>query len=185
MTHPARDLALSHFQWIDGHADVWKIFRNPDALSGVVRGLAATFEGERVTAVCGIESRGFLLGAAVAIELGVGFIAVRKQDGLFPGEKLTSQTSPDYRRLRHELRIQRASLMPSDRVLMVDDWIETGSQALSVKSMVEAGGSRWVGCAVIVDQASEACRRRLDVRSLVTAAELPEWNPRRQHKPSR
>ncbi|ALO98999.1 Phosphoribosyltransferase [Streptomyces hygroscopicus subsp. limoneus] len=70
-------------------------------------------------------SRGFLLGAAVAVELGVGFFAVRKQEGLFPGEKLTRQTSPDYRRLRHELRIRRASLTPSDRVLMVDDWIET------------------------------------------------------------
>lgn len=179
MTNPARDLALSHFQWINGHADVWKIFRDPDALSGVVRGLAATFEGEGITAVCGIESRGFLLGAAVAVELGVGFIAVRKQEGLFPGEKLTRQTSPDYRRLRHELRIQRASLTPSDRVLMVDDWIETGSQALSVKSMVEDGGGRWVGCAVIVDQTSEACRRSLDVRGLITAAELPEWNPQR------
>ncbi|MBB4795519.1 phosphoribosyltransferase family protein [Streptomyces nodosus] len=179
MTHRARDLALSHFQWIDGHADVWKIFRDPEALTGVVRGLAATFEGEGITAVCGIESRGFLLGAAVAVELGVGFIAVRKQHGLFPGEKLTRQTPPDYRRLRHELRIQRTSLTPSDRVLMVDDWVETGSQALSVKAMVEEVGSHWGGCAVIVDQASEACRRTLDVRSLVTAAELPEWNPQR------
>ncbi|MDT0566935.1 phosphoribosyltransferase family protein [Streptomyces sp. DSM 3412] len=176
MTDPARDLALSHFQWIDGHADVWRIFRDPAALSGVVRGLAATFESEGITAVCGIESRGFLLGAAVALELGVGFIAVRKQDGLFPGEKITRRTPPDYRRLRHELRMQRASLTAGDRVLLVDDWIETGSQAASVKSMVEEGGSRWGGCAVIVDQTSESCRRKLDVRGLVRAAELPVWS---------
>ncbi|MEE1831983.1 phosphoribosyltransferase family protein [Streptomyces sp. SP17KL33] len=179
MTDPARDLALSHFQWIDGHADVWRIFRDPAALSGVVRGLAATFESEGITAVCGIESRGFLLGAAVALELGVGFIAVRKQDGLFPGEKITRRTPPDYRRLRHELRMQRASLTAGDRVLLVDDWIETGSQAASVKSMVEEGGSRWGGCAVIVDQTSESCRRKLDVRGLVRAAELPVWSPQR------
>lgn len=169
----ARDFTLEHFQWIDGHADVWKIFRDPKALATVVRGLAEPFKQKGITAVCGIESRGFLLGAATAIELGVGFVPVRKQDGLFPGEKLTCQTAPDYRGNRHELRLQRASLTPADRVLMVDDWIETGSQATAVRSMVEECGSRWGGCSVIVDQASDQCRLDLGVLGIVSAAELP------------
>ncbi len=90
----------------------------------------------------GTSSEDLVKRLAVALELGVGFIAVRKQDGLFPGEKITRRTPPDYRRLRHELRIQRASLTAGDRVLLVDDWIETGSEAASVKSMVEEDRNR-------------------------------------------
>lgn len=86
MSH-ARALALERFRWIGSHADVWKIFRDPGALAAVVRGLVGPFRDDGVTAVCGIESRGFLLGAAVAVELGVGFVAVRKGEGIFPGEK--------------------------------------------------------------------------------------------------
>ncbi|MFI9601800.1 phosphoribosyltransferase family protein [Streptomyces sp. NPDC052043] len=177
MSTAARNLTLEHFQWIDGHADVWKIFRDPQALATVVRGLVEPFRREGITAVCGIESRGFLLGAAAAIELGVGFVPVRKQAGLFPGGKVTRQTAPDYRGNRHELRLQRASLTPVDRVLMVDDWIETGSQATAVRSMLDECGSQWGGCGVIVDQASDHCRLALGVRGIVSATELPACRP--------
>jgi adenine phosphoribosyltransferase len=173
MPTTARNLTLEHFQWVDGHADVWKIFRNAEALAGVVAGLVEPFQDEGVTAVCGIESRGFLLGAAAAIALSVGFVPVRKQAGLFPGEKITRRTAPDYRNLRHELRLQRTSLAAGDRVLMVDDWIETGSQAAAVKAMVEECGSQWGGCSVIVDQSSDDRRLTLGVRSLISAVDLP------------
>ncbi|MEU4271708.1 phosphoribosyltransferase family protein [Streptomyces sp. NPDC026092] len=129
MRSDARGPVLERFRWIGGHADVWQIFRDPGALAAVVRGLAGPFRENGVTAVCGIESRGFLLGAAVAVELGVGFVAVRKGEGIFPGEKVTRRSAPDYRGTRQELRLQRAAVGPGDRVLLVDDWIETGSQA--------------------------------------------------------
>src|SRR5947209_15949611 len=99
MVTTARGLALEHFQWINGHADGWAIFRDAKALAAVVRGLVDPFRDEQVTAICGIESRGFLLGAAAAVELGVGFVPVRKGDGLFPGDKVTRLTAPDYRSL--------------------------------------------------------------------------------------
>lgn len=174
MSH-ARGLVLERFRWIGGHADVWHIFRDPEALAGVVRGLAGPFREEGVTAVCGIESRGFLLGAAVAVELGVGFVAVRKGEGIFPGEKVTRRSDPDYRGTRQELRVQRAAVGPEDRVLLVDDWMETGSQASAVRSMVEECGGRRAGCSVVVDQTPPARRADLGVRSIVAAAELPAW----------
>ncbi|WP_020574495.1 hypothetical protein [Actinopolymorpha alba] len=173
----ARRLTLEHFQWIDGHADVWEIFRDPSALTAVVKGLVEPFKDDGITAVCGIESRGFALGVATAIQLGAGFVPVRKQAGLLPGEKITRQTAPDYRGVCHELRLQRGSLTPSDRVLMVDDWIETGSQAAAVKSMVDECGSHWAGCSVIVDETNDDRRMMLGVRGLVTAADLPAWTP--------
>lgn len=174
MVTTARDLVLERFRWVNGHADVWAIFRDPEALAAVVRGLVDPFRDERITAVCGIESRGFLLGAAAAVELGAGFVPVRKGEGIFPGEKVARRTVPDYRGLRHTLRLQRPSLGPSDRVVLVDDWIETGSQARTVKGMVEECGASWVGCSVIVDQLAEESRRALGtVSALLAARELP------------
>ncbi|MFJ9010787.1 phosphoribosyltransferase family protein [Streptomyces canus] len=176
MMSDARGVTLERFRWIGGHADIWQIFRDPGALAAVVGALAGPFRDDGVTAVCGIESRGFLLGAAVAVELGVGFVAVRKGEGIFPGEKLTRRSDPDYRGNRQELRLQRAAVGPGDRVLLVDDWIETGSQASAVRSMVEQCGGHWAGCTVIVDQTTPARRADLGVRSIVTAAELPAWD---------
>ncbi|MCX4746209.1 phosphoribosyltransferase family protein [Kitasatospora sp. NBC_01287] len=174
MPSRARDLLLEHFRWIDGHADVWSVFRDPVALAAVVAGIVDPFRDAQVTAVCGIESRGFLLGAAAAVELGVGFVPVRKPDGLFPGDKLSARTDPDYRQRRHTLRLQRSSLGPGDRVLLVDDWIETGSQAITVRRMVEECGSRWVGCGVMVDQLRDERRALLGrVVGVVRAGELP------------
>ncbi|MER5687478.1 hypothetical protein [Streptomyces sp. NPDC002205] len=62
-------------------------FRDAKALAAVVAGLVEPFRDERITAVCGIESRGFLLGGAAAVELGVGIVPVRKDEGLFLGNK--------------------------------------------------------------------------------------------------
>ncbi|KUN59957.1 phosphoribosyltransferase family protein [Streptomyces griseorubiginosus] len=176
MTPHPRDLVLERFQWVGGHADVWGIFRDPRALAGMVHGLAEPFQEDGITAVCGIESRGFLLGAAVAVELGVGFAAVRKAAGIFPGKKVTRRSHPDYRGTRQELRLQRDAVGTGDRVLLVDDWIETGSQARAVRSMVEERGGQWMGCSVVVDQTTPARRADLRVRSIVTASELPPWD---------
>ncbi|MBD9723992.1 type I phosphoribosyltransferase [Streptomyces caniscabiei] len=88
MTKAARDLALEHFARIGGPTDVWAIFRDAEALKVVVQALVEPFRDADVTAVYGLQARGFLLGAAAAVELGVGFVPVRKGEGLSPGEKV-------------------------------------------------------------------------------------------------
>jgi adenine phosphoribosyltransferase len=174
MTTLVRDLLLERFRWIDGHADMWPVFRDGAAFAAVTEALVAPFRDAGVTAVCGIESRGFLLGGAAAMELGVGFVAVRKAAGMFPGGKLIRETEPDYRGIRQSLRIQQASLGPDDRVLLVDDWIETGSQALAVWQLVAAAGAELAGCAVVVDQMRSSARHPIGrVHALVTSDELP------------
>jgi adenine phosphoribosyltransferase len=174
MTISAHELLLKRFQWVGGHADMWPLFGDGDAFRAIVRALVAPFDDAGVTRVCGIESRGFLLGGAAALELGVGFAAVRKAAGLFPGEKLVRETAPDYRGIRHSLRIQRAALGPTDRVLFVDDWIETGSQALAVRDLVSTAGAELAGCAVVVDQMRSSSKEMLGrFHALVTSEELP------------
>jgi adenine phosphoribosyltransferase len=152
---------VARFRWVQGHADVWALFTDPILFRDVVRALAEPFRDSGVTKVAGVEARGFLVGGAVAAELEAGFVAIRKQAGLFPGEKLTRQTSTDYRGNRSQLRLQRASVTPTDRVLLVDDWFETGSQASAAKALIEETGATFVGASVIVDQLPPDARREL------------------------
>jgi adenine phosphoribosyltransferase len=146
------DDLLTRFQWVDGHADVWRLFVDQGFFARMIAALANPFRAGAITKVAGIEARGFIVGAAVAHEVQAGFVAIRKEGGIFPGEKLIQATPPDYRGHTTTLRLQRNSLTSDDRVLLVDDWFETGSQALTAKSLIETAGAVFVGASVIVDQ---------------------------------
>lgn len=77
-------------------------------------------------------------------------------------------TPLDYRGSSSRLRLQRDSLTNSDSVLLVDDWCETGSQALTAKALIEEAGATFLGASVIVDQLSTDVRRELgNVAALV------------------
>lgn len=137
---------------IDGHADIWRIFLHAELLARTVGALARPFAHDRISKVIGIEARGFVLGGAVALQLDAGFAAVRKQ-GHLPGPKFAEKmTAPDYRGLTHEFHLQRGALTRRDRVLLVDDWIEMGSQAAATKALVDQAGATYVGMSVIVNQ---------------------------------
>jgi adenine phosphoribosyltransferase len=150
-----RDLAArvaARFRWVEGHADMWSLFADASLFEGITSALAGPFGGAKITKVAGIEARGFILGGAVARELETGFVAIRKETGLFPGRKLTRITASDYRGNSSLFRLQRASFSPGDRVLVVDDWIETGSQVAAAQALIEEVGAEFVGVSVIVDQ---------------------------------
>jgi adenine phosphoribosyltransferase len=169
----ARERVLAGFRWQGGHADVWRLFWDAETLSAVVAGLADPWSDLGVTRVCGIEARGFLLGGAVATRLGVGFVAVRKGDGLFPGPKVEATTDPDYRGLAHVLRLRRDSLREGDRVVLVDDWAERGSQARAVQGLIESCGATFLGLSVIVDQLDHHVRSLLgEVAAIIRYEEL-------------
>jgi adenine phosphoribosyltransferase len=167
-----RSAVLRTFSWRNGHADVWAIFADGPAFAAVVEALAEPWREFGVSHVLGIESRGFLLGGAVALKLGVGFVAIRKDAGLLPGPKLVVGSQPDYRGLSHQLRMQRR-LHAGHRALLVDDWAERGSQASAVATLVEQAGAELAGLSLIVDQLTDDQRGSLGrVTSLVRAAEL-------------
>ncbi|TQM05885.1 phosphoribosyltransferase [Pseudonocardia kunmingensis] len=173
MTAAARTAVLRHFRWEGAHADVWRIFADAEGLQAVVDGLADPWRGSGVTHVIGIESRGFLLGGACAVALGVGFVAIRKEHGLLPGSnKVTARSDADYRGNRPVLRMQRV-VGATDRVLLVDDWAERGSQARAAAQLVGACGAVFLGMSIIVDQLEAGVRAGLGrVTSIVTADEL-------------
>lgn len=168
-----RRAVLETFAWSGGHADIWRVFADAQALQDVVAALAAPWQDRGVTKVVGIESRGFLLGAPTAVALGVGFVAIRKEGtGLLPAPKVSTTAGEDYRGNRHQLRMQ-AVLTPGDRMLVVDDWVERGSQALAAAELVARCGAGFLGLSVVVDDLSDEVRARLGrVTALVTGDEL-------------
>jgi adenine phosphoribosyltransferase len=173
MSELAGDL-LARFRWVEGHADIWRLLYDNNLFCRLAAALADPFRREEISKVAGIEARGFILGAAVALELHAGFVAVRKPGGLFPGEKLVRLTPADYRQTETELRLQQQSLSRGDRVVLVDDWFETGSQALTAKALIEEAGAEFVGASVIVDQLQPDERAQFDrFSALLLYADLP------------
>ena len=172
MVEAARDAFLAKFAWESGHADIWQVFLHGPTLTAVIAGLVEPWRDTGITHIAGIESRGFLLGGAVADHLGVGFLAVRKSGGILPGRKISISTAPDYRGTSHELRIQDV-LDSKAVVLLVDDWAERGSQADGVRQLVEQSGAHFAGVSLLVDQLDDSARAKFGrVTSLVKASEL-------------
>jgi adenine phosphoribosyltransferase len=155
-----------------GLGNMWPVFYDSGLFARVIDEMAAPFEGS-VDKIVGIESRGFVLGAAVASRLRVGFVAIRKADGLYPGETFTAFTASDYRGRQHTFRLQRAAIGAGERIGLVDDWFETGSQGMIARQLVEQAGARYVGASIIVNQLPSEMRDALDpCHALVEASEL-------------
>lgn len=121
--------------------DVAPLLADPALLRRVVEQMAAPFRG-RVDKVVGIESRGFLLGAPVALALGVGFVPVRKL-GKLPGKTLREEYALEYGRATLEL--QEGALRAGERVVIVDDVLATGGTALAAAKLAERAGARVEG----------------------------------------
>jgi adenine phosphoribosyltransferase len=163
------EIFLERFQWVGGHADILGLLADGAFLAQAAEALAAPFRAAGVTKVAGVEGRGFILGTAVALDLGVGFVPIRKRGAIHPGPKAVVRTAPDWRGNETELVIQRAVITTADRVLLVDDWIETGSQALAARQLIEDCDAHWAGLTVLVDQAEPTNRIRLEPFAAVAA----------------
>lgn len=127
------------------------------------------------THVAGPQSRGSLLGALVALELGVGLVELRKdpQPSTDSDRWITARTPPDYQDRNLEIGLRRDLLPAGSRVLFVDDWIDTGGQAVAARQIVEAAEATWCGASVIVDALTDArLRRDLDVNSIFRERDL-------------
>lgn len=137
--------------------------------------LADLFSEERPTVVIGPQSRGALLGALVAVHLGVGLVEIRKDPSPSADSDrwFVARTPPDYRDRNLLLGARKDHLTAGQRVLLIDDWIQTGGQALASRAIVEQSGSTWCGTAMIVDGLSDSrLRRDLGVKSLLNVREL-------------
>lgn len=148
--------------------DISPILADPEALASAVDRLTAAARDLDVEAVVGAEARGFLLGPAVARELGVGFVLARKP-GKLPRETVSAAYALEYG--TDELHVHADVLPVGTRVLVHDDLLATGGTARALCELVERLGGVVVGCSFLVELSFLGGRGRLaphDVFSLIT-----------------
>ena len=125
------------------------IFFFLDRLFGLaVDQLLDPFVGVPIDKVAGLEARGFILGGAVAHQLSVGFVPVRKK-GKLPGATIEQDYTLEYGTATVE--IHDDCLQPGERVLLVDDLLATGGTAEAGIKLIERMGAEVVGCAFVID----------------------------------
>lgn len=137
--------------------------------------VAALFDSVRITAVMGPASRGLLVGALAARALSVGPVEVRKgaERAADDDAWFTQITAPDHNGRQIQLAVRRSVISPGARILFVDDWIDSGAQAMACKAIVEQAGAKWVGASVVVDSLSDnRIRLNLNVRGILNANDL-------------
>lgn len=128
--------------------DITTLIADPAGLRAAIDGLVLPFLTAGIDFVAGIEARGFILGGAVAHELGRGFVPIRKK-GKLPGATLSQAYQLEYGEAVME--IHDDAIAPGEKVLVVDDLLATGGTAAAGIKLIERLGGEIVGCAFIVD----------------------------------
>jgi adenine phosphoribosyltransferase len=138
--------------------DVTTLLRDPDGFRIAIDGLANPYMDRGISLVVGIESRGFILGAAVADRLGAGFVPVRKV-GKLPST--TVKVTYDLEYGSDSLEMHRDAVDPGQRVLIVDDLLATGGTARATVDLVKQLGGEVEGIAVLIELIALNGRLRL------------------------
>jgi len=149
--------------------DITPLLGQADAFAAVVDALAAAGEDlGPIDAVLGIEARGFIVGAPVALKLGAGFVPVRKE-GKLPHETLSVSYALEYGEATVEIHAD--ALAPGDRVLVVDDLLATGGTLEAAAALVAQAGATVTGYVVAIELPALGGRSRIGdtpLRALAT-----------------
>jgi adenine phosphoribosyltransferase len=128
--------------------DITTLLGHPRAFRRAVDELVQPWAGVRIDKVAGIEARGFILGGAVAHQLSVGFIPVRKK-GKLPWQVLSEDYALEYGIDRVEIHTD--AVTHGDHILLIDDLIATGGTCFAAIRLLERAGGRVVGCSCVID----------------------------------
>jgi adenine phosphoribosyltransferase len=128
--------------------DITTLLRDPQGFRTTIDLIATPYEGQGIDAVVGIESRGFILGAAVAQRIGAGFIPIRKP-GKLPAKVLTESYDLEYG--KDALEIHADAVESGQRILIVDDVLATGGTAAAATQLVKKLGGELHGLAFLVE----------------------------------
>lgn len=138
--------------------DVTTLLRDPEGFRIAIDAMAEPYRDRRIDLVVGIESRGFILGAAVADRLGAGFVPVRKL-GKLPASTVRATYELEYG--TDSLEMHRDAIDPGQRVLIVDDLLATGGTAKATVGLVKGVGGHVEGVAFLIELAALNGRAKL------------------------
>lgn len=148
--------------------DITPVVQNYAALNQVVEQLSEWARDKKIDAVVGIEARGFIFGAPVALALGVGFVPLRKL-GKLPYDRLTEEYALEYG--TNTVEIHSDSIAAGQRVLIIDDLLATGGTAAAAARLVERVGGVVAGFGFLIDLSFLDGRKVLsayDIHALIT-----------------
>jgi adenine phosphoribosyltransferase len=128
--------------------DITPLLADPGALAGAVAALSEPFAGQGITKVVGMEARGFIFAAPVAVALGAGFVPVRKA-GKLPWTVIRQEYQLEYG--TDLLEIHEDAVSPEDRVLIVDDVLATGGTAAATVELVGQSGADVAALAFVIE----------------------------------
>lgn len=147
--------------------DITTLIEHPEGFKESVERIASQYRDKGVTHVAGIEARGFIFGAGVAIALGVGFIPVRKK-GKLPGETIGQNYALEYG--VDTIEIHADVLDANDTVLLVDDLIATGGTAIAAVSLIRRTGATVADAAFVIDLFDLGGADKLKAEGVVVSA---------------
>jgi adenine phosphoribosyltransferase len=145
--------------------DVTTLFRDPAGFRDAIDSITSPYADSGIELVVGIESRGFILGAAVADRLGVGFVPVRKL-GKLPAPCVRATYDLEYG--TDSLEMHRDAVQPGQHVLIVDDLLATGGTARATVDLVKQLGGTVQGVALLIELVALNGRARLAGESVTT-----------------
>ncbi|WP_026361826.1 adenine phosphoribosyltransferase [Methylotenera sp. 1P/1] len=147
--------------------DITTLLKDPTGLQLLVDGLAGHYAHQKIDKIVGIEARGFVIGAAVAYKLGVGFVPIRKS-GKLPAQTFQQEYALEYG--TDVMEIHQDAITQGEQVLLVDDLIATGGTAMAAVSLIDQLGGIIAGCAFVIDLPDLGGMQRLQHLGLPTFA---------------
>ncbi|MGR3661913.1 MAG: adenine phosphoribosyltransferase [Paracoccaceae bacterium] len=139
--------------------DVTTLFADPRGLRMTIDQLLHPYAGMKIDKVVALEARGFILGGAIAHQLALGFVPVRKK-GKLPGQTISQSYKLEYGEAIMEMH--EDALQPGEKVLLVDDLLATGGTAEASISLIERLGAEIIGCTFVVDLPELGGRKLLE-----------------------
>ena len=139
--------------------DVTTLFADPRGFRMAIDQLLHPYAGMQIDKVVGLEARGFILGGAIAHQLTVGFVPIRKK-GKLPGATISQAYKLEYGDAIVELHDD--AIQPGERILLVDDLLATGGTAEAGIKLIERLGGQIIGCAFVVDLPELGGRKLLE-----------------------
>ena len=143
--------------------DVTTLFADPRGFRMAVDQMLHPYAGTDIDKVVGLEARGFILGGAIAHQLGTGFVPIRKK-GKLPAATISEAYTLEYGEAVVE--VHDDAITAGERILVVDDLLATGGTAEAGIKLVERLGGEIVGCAFVIDLPDLGGRKRLEAMGM-------------------